>query len=38
MARRISFLIGKDGLIKHVTDTPKAEVHLDEMKQAVEKL
>ncbi|MEI7730828.1 MAG: peroxiredoxin [Verrucomicrobiota bacterium] len=38
MARRVSFLIGKDGLIKHVTDTSKAEVHLEEMKVAVAKL
>lgn len=38
MARRVSFLIGKDGMIKHVTDTPKAETHLAEMKAAVEKL
>src|SRR5712672_762632 len=38
MARRASFLIGKDGKILHVTDTPKAETHLAEMKEAVEKL
>ena len=38
MARRISFLIGKDGAIKHITDSPKADVHLDEMKEAVAKL
>jgi peroxiredoxin Q/BCP len=38
MARRASFLIGKDGKIIHVTDTPKAETHLAEMKEAVEKL
>ncbi len=38
MARRVSFLIGKDGKIKHVTDTPKADVHLEEMKSAVAKL
>ena len=38
MARRASFLIGHDGKIAHVTDTPKAEVHLAEMKEAVEKL
>ena len=35
MARRVSFLIGKDGKIVHVTDNPKAEVHLEEMKDAV---
>src|SRR5882672_889444 len=37
MARRASFLIGLDGKIAHVTDTPKAEVHLAEMREAVEK-
>ena len=35
MARRVSFLIGLDGKIIHVTDTPKADVHLAEMKDAV---
>ena len=34
MARRVSFLIGKDGKILHVTDNPSADVHLTEMKQA----
>ena len=38
MARRVSFLIGKDGTVQHVTDTPSADVHLAEMKEAVEKL
>lgn len=38
MARRVSFLIGKDGKIIHVTDTMNAETHLAEMKDAVEKL
>src|SRR5262245_9500421 len=37
MARRASFLIGSDGKIQHVTDTPSADVHLKEMKEAVEK-
>lgn len=37
-ARRVSFLIGKDGKILHVTDSPQAEVHLTEMKEAVAKL
>lgn len=37
-ARRVSFLIGKDGKILHVTDAPQAEVHLTEMKEAVGKL
>ena len=38
MARRVSFLIGLDGKIAHVTNTPAAETHLTEMKEAVEKL
>ncbi len=38
MARRASFLIGLDGKIAHVTDTPKADTHLSEMKEAVDKL
>jgi thioredoxin-dependent peroxiredoxin len=38
VARRASFLIGKDGKIKHVTDTPSADTHLAEMKEAVAKL
>jgi peroxiredoxin Q/BCP len=38
MARRASFLIGKDGTIKHVTDTSSADTHLAEMKDAVAKL
>jgi peroxiredoxin Q/BCP len=38
MARRASFLIGKDGKIVHVTDVPSADVHLAEMKDAVAKL
>ncbi|HTL56421.1 MAG TPA: peroxiredoxin [Candidatus Limnocylindrales bacterium] len=37
MARRVSFLIGKDGKILHVTDTMNADTHLAEMKDAVEK-
>ena len=36
--RRVSFLIGKDGKIKHVTDSPNADVHLAEIKDAVAKL
>jgi len=35
MARRVSFLIGLDGKIAHVTDNPSADVHLSEMKDAV---
>jgi len=38
MARRVSFLIGKDGKIAHVTDNPAADVHLNEMKEAVANL
>jgi thioredoxin-dependent peroxiredoxin len=38
MARRVSFLIGLDGKIAHVTDSPSADVHLTEMQQAVAKL
>lgn len=37
-ARRVSFLIGKDGKILHITDSPQADVHLTEMKEAVVKL
>lgn len=35
MSRRVSFLIGKDGKILHVTDNRDAQVHLDEMKTAI---
>jgi peroxiredoxin Q/BCP len=38
IAKRISFLIGKDGTVKHVTDNPSADVHLNEMKDAVARL
>jgi peroxiredoxin Q/BCP len=38
MARRVSFLINKDGKITHVTDNPSADKHLAEMKAAAEKL
>lgn len=37
-ARRVSFLIGKDGKILHITDAPEADKHLTEMKAAVGKL
>ncbi|MGC3958183.1 MAG: peroxiredoxin [Verrucomicrobiota bacterium] len=37
-ARRVSFLIGKDGKILHITDSPQAEAHLAEMKDAVAKM
>jgi peroxiredoxin Q/BCP len=35
MARRVSFLIGRDGKIAHITDNPSADTHLAEMKEAV---
>ena len=38
MARRVSFLIGKDGKIQQVTDTPSADTHLSEMQDAIAKL
>src|SRR5437867_13427036 len=38
LTRRVSFLIGLDGKIAHVTDTMSADTHLREMKEAVEKL
>ncbi len=38
MAKRMSFLIGKDGKIKHITDNPSADVHLSEMKDELAKL
>ncbi|MCX8156588.1 MAG: peroxiredoxin [Verrucomicrobiae bacterium] len=38
MARRVSFLISRDGVIRHITDTPKAETHLEEMTAAVQAL
>jgi len=37
MARRVSFLIGLDCKIAHVTDTPSAGTHLSEMKADLEK-
>jgi thioredoxin-dependent peroxiredoxin len=38
MARRVSFLIGLEGRIAHVTDNPSADTHLSEMKAAVTRL
>jgi len=38
IARRVSFLIGKDGKVAHVTDNASADVHLAEMKDAISKL
>ena len=35
MARRVSFLIGKDGKIAHVTDSGDPNKHFDEMKAAI---
>src|SRR5437588_4572779 len=37
-ARRVNFLMDKGGKIAHITDTPSADTHLAEMKDAVEKL
>jgi len=38
IARRVSFLIGKDGKILHVTNSSSADTHLTEMSEAVAKL
>ena len=38
VARRVTFLIGLDGKIVHVTDSPSADTHLTEMKEAIAKL
>ncbi|MSU56671.1 MAG: peroxiredoxin [Pedosphaera sp.] len=38
VARRVSFLIGLDGKIINVTDAPQADIHLTQMKEAIEKL
>ncbi len=38
MARRVSFLIGRDGKILHVTDSPDAAQHLEQMAAAAQKL
>jgi thioredoxin-dependent peroxiredoxin len=38
MARRVSFLIGMDQKILHITDSSKADDHLTEMTEAVAKL
>ena len=35
MARRVSFLIGLDGKIVHVTDSSNPDVHFSEMKNAI---
>jgi peroxiredoxin Q/BCP len=35
MARRVSFLIGQDGKIVHVTDSGNPDVHFNEMKDAL---
>src|SRR6267378_2202922 len=37
MARRVSFLIDKDGKIAHITDNKDAQIHLTEMQDAVAK-
>jgi peroxiredoxin Q/BCP len=38
MDRRISFLIGMDGRIVHITDSPSPETHVREMTEAIKKL
>jgi thioredoxin-dependent peroxiredoxin len=38
MDRRVSFLIGLDGKIVHVTDSPSPDVHLEEMQRAIKDL
>ena len=38
MARRVSFLIGRDGKVIHVTDSPDSDVHLKEMQEQVAQL
>jgi peroxiredoxin Q/BCP len=38
VARRVSFLIAKDGKITHITDTNPASVHLSEMQEAIAKM
>ena len=38
MAKRVSFLIDKNGKIAHVTDSPAYDKHLAEMKDAVDKM
>jgi peroxiredoxin len=35
MARRVSFLIGLDGKIVHVTDVGNPDTHFSEMKDAI---
>lgn len=37
-SRRVSFLIKKDGKIVHITDNPDYQVHIDEMRKAIEEL
>jgi thioredoxin-dependent peroxiredoxin len=38
MDRRVSFLIGLNGRIVHITDSPDAAVHLREMREAIAQL
>jgi peroxiredoxin Q/BCP len=35
MSRRVSFLIGLDGKIVHVTEAMNPQTHFDEMKEAI---
>jgi peroxiredoxin Q/BCP len=37
-SRRVSFLIKKDGTIAHITDNSDYQVHIDEMRKAIEDL
>jgi peroxiredoxin Q/BCP len=38
MSKRVSFLIGRDGKIVHVTDAMSPQIHFDEMKTAIDGL
>jgi peroxiredoxin Q/BCP len=38
MDRRVSFLIGLNGKIVHITDSPSADAHITQMKEAIAKL
>ncbi|HEV2454387.1 MAG TPA: peroxiredoxin [Verrucomicrobiae bacterium] len=38
MSRRVSFLIGLDGKVAHVTDSMSPKVHFEEMKTAIDSL
>ena len=38
LSKRVSFLIGLDGKIVHVTDAMNPQTHFDEMKAAIDEL